>query len=117
MRKRRCRHPQCSSPAGSATRNNLLSQRSPGSLRRSAAVGRQTIHAFPFRFLVRTSQPSRRNVQTPWLRIHRKKILYQGRSEEHTSELQSPMYLVCRLLLEKKKKKGKKKAKNTCWLS
>src|SRR5437879_13457743 len=30
-----------------------------------------------------------------------------GRSEEHTSELQSPMYLVCRLLLEKKKKTHK----------
>src|SRR5437762_11250033 len=30
------------------------------------------------------------------------------RSEEHTSELQSPMYLVCRLLLEKKKNKYKK---------
>src|SRR5437879_10281907 len=30
------------------------------------------------------------------------------RSEEHTSELQSPMYLVCRLLLEKKKKKKQK---------
>src|SRR5437762_7658864 len=29
----------------------------------------------------------------------------RNRSEEHTSELQSPMYLVCRLLLEKKKKK------------
>src|SRR5437762_10178510 len=29
------------------------------------------------------------------------------RSEEHTSELQSPMYLVCRLLLEKKKRKKK----------
>src|SRR5437764_7140985 len=28
---------------------------------------------------------------------------FVGRSEEHTSELQSPMYLVCRLLLEKKK--------------
>src|SRR5437879_9445997 len=28
------------------------------------------------------------------------------RSEEHTSELQSPMYLVCRLLLEKKKTKA-----------
>src|SRR5437762_4356869 len=27
------------------------------------------------------------------------------RSEEHTSELQSPMYLVCRLLLEKKNKR------------
>src|SRR5258708_24496247 len=28
------------------------------------------------------------------------------RSEEHTSELQSPDHLVCRLLLEKKKKNG-----------
>src|SRR6266446_5679666 len=32
-----------------------------------------------------------------------------SRSEEHTSELQSPCNLVCRLLLEKKKKKKKKK--------
>src|SRR6266446_10883502 len=32
----------------------------------------------------------------------------QRRSEEHTSELQSPCNLVCRLLLEKKKKKKKK---------
>src|SRR5574337_1681124 len=30
-----------------------------------------------------------------------------ARSEEHTSELQSPLNLVCRLLLEKKKKKKK----------
>src|SRR2546425_12789726 len=30
--------------------------------------------------------------------------LYAERSEEHTSELQSLAYLVCRLLLEKKKK-------------
>src|SRR5437763_11417114 len=29
-------------------------------------------------------------------------ITQASRSEEHTSELQSPMYLVCRLLLEKK---------------
>src|SRR5437762_10437325 len=41
----------------------------------------------------------------------RARLVHQGRpqglpetrSEEHTSELQSPMYLVCRLLLEKKK--------------
>src|SRR5687768_18389458 len=33
--------------------------------------------------------------------IHR----YWARSEEHTSELQSRLHLVCRLLLEKKKKK------------
>src|SRR5438552_7718260 len=31
----------------------------------------------------------------------------ETRSEEHTSELQSPDHLVCRLLLEKKKKKKK----------
>src|SRR5205807_4721054 len=35
----------------------------------------------------------------------------KARSEEHTSELQSPCNLVCRLLLEKKKKKKKKKNK------
>src|SRR5437879_8072583 len=35
--------------------------------------------------------------------------LATDRSEEHTSELQSPMYLVCRLLLEKKNTKGRKK--------
>src|SRR5437762_8441364 len=29
-------------------------------------------------------------------------LIHENRSEEHTSELQSPMYLVCRLLLEKK---------------
>src|SRR5690348_18042162 len=31
----------------------------------------------------------------------------QARSEEHTSELQSPVHLVCRLLLEKKKQNKK----------
>src|SRR2546429_1684198 len=32
-------------------------------------------------------------------------IIFVNRSEEHTSELQSRLHLVCRLLLEKKKKK------------
>src|SRR5690348_18311950 len=36
----------------------------------------------------------------------------ETRSEEHTSELQSPVHLVCRLLLEKKKKKKKQKKNN-----
>src|SRR2546422_3891490 len=41
---------------------------------------------------------------------------HQPRSEEHTSELQSRLHLVCRLLLEKKKKKtikDKQHRKNT----
>src|SRR3989454_6453710 len=40
------------------------------------------------------------------LRIFAKYLWDHGRSEEHTSELQSPCNLVCRLLLEKKKKKN-----------
>src|SRR5258708_19049036 len=40
----------------------------------------------------------RRGLPDPDLQVIR------GRSEEHTSELQSPDHLVCRLLLEKKKK-------------
>src|SRR2546426_6892781 len=37
-------------------------------------------------------------------RVVRRRVHREGRSEEHTSELQSPCNLVCRLLLEKKKK-------------
>src|SRR5258708_11321087 len=39
------------------------------------------------------------------LRLHRRRgtCIPGARSEEHTSELQSPDHLVCRLLLEKKK--------------
>src|SRR5258707_3609209 len=36
----------------------------------------------------------------------RRRPYAEPRSEEHTSELQSRQYLVCRLLLEKKKKSG-----------
>src|SRR5439155_15851178 len=52
------------------------------------------------------------------LAVHRSEIDYiaigsRRRSEEHTSELQSRGHLVCRLLLEKKKKTNKKnKTKN-----
>src|SRR3712207_8843680 len=39
------------------------------------------------------------------IRVETLRVLYRStRSEEHTSELQSRQYLVCRLLLEKKKK-------------
>src|SRR5256885_5260168 len=40
-------------------------------------------------------------------------VLASLRSEEHTSELQSPCNLVCRLLLEKKKKLKNSKIYNT----
>src|SRR5260370_15259379 len=41
------------------------------------------------------------NIQSSFIYPHWRRI--QGRSEEHTSELQSHLNLVCRLLLEKKK--------------
>src|SRR5687768_17832647 len=37
----------------------------------------------------------------------RAQLLLRARSEEHTSELQSRLHLVCRLLLEKKKKNNR----------
>src|SRR5258707_2481716 len=43
----------------------------------------------------------------PWEIRSGQSIEAPGRSEEHTSELQSRQYLVCRLLLEKKKKDAK----------
>src|SRR2546422_5207084 len=45
--------------------------------------------------------------QIPWLSRSRRGP--SERSEEHTSELQSRLHLVCRLLLEKKKKKNNTK--------
>src|SRR3712207_7677208 len=45
-----------------------------------------------------------RLVELPGEDEHR--VAHGFRSEEHTSELQSRQYLVCRLLLEKKKKKN-----------
>src|ERR1017187_1929367 len=47
--------------------------------------------------------------------LSRKSKMRAGnRSEEHTSELQSPMYLVCRLLLEKKKGDAKDRPPLRC---
>src|SRR5256885_12778688 len=46
------------------------------------------------------AQPS--DYRAPGVRNCRGRRVHAGRSEEHTSELQSPCNLVCRLLLEKK---------------
>src|SRR5258708_12872458 len=65
---------------------------------------------FPYTTLFRSSSGYALDLNVPWITsppIH----FHMGvdghvemdRSEEHTSELQSPDHLVCRLLLEKKK--------------
>src|SRR2546426_5242288 len=81
---------------------------------------------FPYTTLFRSLRPDERAARSPRSRrphrpdhgrvlprrrrrghpaLHRQHLSL--RSEEHTSELQSPCNLVCRLLLEKKKKKTK----------
>src|SRR5437879_11102131 len=56
---------------------------------------------FPYTTLFRScSDRRKRNARFDGTRLKRNRR--RSRSEEHTSELQSPMYLVCRLLLEKK---------------
>src|SRR5256885_7085406 len=56
-------------------------------------------------FYVRGSRRTDGLGDQPSKRILRSIYLLSSRSEEHTSELQSPCNLVCRLLLEKKKTK------------
>src|SRR5713226_10002334 len=57
---------------------------------------------FPYTTLFRSRTTARRRTVRPCASTSRRG--YWARSEEHTSELQSPVHLVCRLLLEKKKK-------------
>src|SRR5205807_8980092 len=56
---------------------------------------------------MKRAKPRSRGSRHPFLKImsHFTVVVGEARSEEHTSELQSPCNLVCRLLLEKKKKK------------
>src|SRR5215204_7029180 len=58
---------------------------------------RSTLFPYTTLFRSRLSEP-------PWRRRSRTDTPERPRSEEHTSELQSHSDLVCRLLLEKKKK-------------
>src|SRR5437764_5869382 len=58
---------------------------------------------FPYTTLFRSRRPRSRPVTGRAHSAAARTTTGSSRSEEHTSELQSPMYLVCRLLLEKKK--------------
>src|SRR2546421_6178276 len=60
---------------------------------------------FPYTTLFRSLPQRPRRAVVPVARP-RERVLREPRSEEHTSELQSRSDLVCRLLLEKKKKKN-----------
>src|SRR5204862_8236518 len=71
---------------------------------RARQVGLHVLDAIaePSQLSARGGEHRQRSVQHD--RVGSGKVLEQNRSEEHTSELQSRRDLVCRLLLEKKKK-------------
>src|SRR3712207_3109676 len=102
------RRPSPSSTATSdAVRSCRVSARSstPGRVVRPSTVGRPPRS----RALTAPSSESQSGARTPLepeLARHQHELDLGGalRSEEHTSELQSRQYLVCRLLLETKKK-------------
>src|SRR5256885_15554767 len=69
---------------------------------------------FPYTTLFRSQKPQKGSVTeamrpispgAPSAKRYLRAVSLRSRSEEHTSELQSPCNLVCRLLLEKKKKR------------
>src|SRR5713226_7788506 len=61
---------------------------------------------FPYTTLFRPRAPPARSPRRRSRRAARAGVAARSRSEEHTSELQSPVHIVCSLLLEKKKKLG-----------
>src|SRR5437879_8278686 len=78
-------------------------------------VAPRALHSFPTRRssdlsltsrLIRVARPKETGLVRARTSISARML--PRRSEEHTSELQSPMYLVCRLLLEKKKTTNKR---------
>src|SRR3989441_7397971 len=79
---------------------------------RFLGAGDPVVHRFRVRaalrfhhLTVRRRERRDRRETVPEARLHAD-LLTRARSEEHTSELQSLAYLVCRLLLEKKKKES-----------
>src|SRR5438309_5346764 len=72
---------------------------------RAAAIPSRVLHALQSqrRFLGESFHSSPSRWSTTKKRIEPQSSHRRGRSEEHTSELQSQFHLVCRLLLEKKK--------------
>src|SRR5690606_39671121 len=95
----------CVSPAGTRILLPYQSEPPHGDSYHRLLIGSKTIRGYVWSGYLRWS-PCGRYFTCDWL-----EDLGGHRSEEHTSELQSRENLVCRLLLEKKKNKTKKRNK------
>src|ERR1017187_977916 len=74
---------------------------SPGATLRSASLRSASLRSAPGE--AKTTDGGGTPFTDFFMSISLSALYTKPRSEEHTSELQSPMHLVCRLLLEKKK--------------
>src|SRR4051812_49895518 len=86
------------------TAGGVITSLETRTLQRFLPVCASSATTSPSSFATATVRPS---VPTPAERGISRLTLHSVRSEEHTSELQSHVNLVCRLLLEKKKTKKK----------
>src|SRR2546422_5832284 len=66
-------------------------------------LGAELVRADGIDHLAMADPPTAGDPHWPAIRARYTLLLHDYRSEEHTSELQSRLHLVCRLLLEKKK--------------
>src|SRR5438876_11481961 len=85
-----------------STRTRSGGRRPPGSPRRSSSRAPIGTRRSSSTFRPAGSRSTKSRLTSPRISSSKEPT---RRSEEHTSELQSPVHLVCRLLLEKKKKK------------
>src|SRR5437879_10110157 len=81
-------------------RSTLFPTRRSSDLTADGVRHQTAVEAHP---LLRQAVEVRRVEELARIVVSAERLVAVVRSEEHTSELQSPMYLVCRLLLEKKK--------------
>src|SRR5947208_8859439 len=93
-----------SSPTASDTTPPIRTDRG----RRRSATAPRPLLARSFGLLVQQRRDVRRVDVRLVVPVEARVDVLRYRSEEHTSELQSPDHLVCRLLLEKKKKNSKR---------
>src|SRR3989454_2868484 len=99
---------------GQAPLDDLLSQRDMINLKLQEIIDRQTepwgvkVTAVEVKDVALPDSMKRAMAKQAEAERERRAKIVNARSEEHTSELQSPCNIVCRLLLEKKKKKSTK---------
>src|SRR2546425_5730398 len=100
----------------------MASAKKPNARRRAPPAGQEGVPDAPSPAIVNGATAPLRVVPPPTVpdpevreRAVRRRFTAEYRSEEHTSELQPLAYLVCRLLLEKKKTSPKSEPNSAAW--